>query len=81
LIAVLRGGMSRDSRGMTKQHLPGDLLTDEQLALLLGVEPRTLRLWRNTRGLPHIKVTSKVIRYRRSDVDSWLDHQRTVIAA
>jgi excisionase family DNA binding protein len=49
-----------------------DLLTDEQAAALLSVEPRTLRLWRHTRGLPHIRLTSKVIRYRRSDINGWL---------
>jgi DNA-binding transcriptional MerR regulator len=58
-----------------------DLLTDNELAPMLSVEPRTLRLWRNTRGLPFIRITSKVIRYRRTDVNAWMDRQRTVIAA
>lgn len=49
-----------------------ELLTDPQAAELLAVEPRTLRLWRHTRGLPHIRITSKVIRYRRSDLNAWL---------
>jgi len=49
-----------------------DLLTDAQLATELAVEPRTLRLWRNTRGLPHLKLTSRVVRYRRGDIDNWL---------
>jgi len=48
------------------------LLTDQQLAAELAIEPRTLRLWRNTRGLPHLKLTSRVVRYRRADVDGWL---------
>jgi excisionase family DNA binding protein len=56
-----------------------ELLTDKEAAAILAVEPRTLRLWRNTRGLPHIKITSKVIRYRRADVDAWLERRRTVI--
>jgi len=56
-----------------------ELLTDQQAADILAVEPRTLRLWRNTRGLPHIKISSKVIRYRRADVDAWLERRRTVI--
>jgi excisionase family DNA binding protein len=54
------------------QRAPTDLLTDAQAAALLSVEPRTLRLWRATRGLPHIRLTSKVIRYRKSDLDAWL---------
>ena len=57
-----------------------ELLTDAQAAEILTVEPRTLRLWRNTRGLPHLRITSRVIRYRRSDLEAWLDRARTVIA-
>ena len=53
-----------------------DLLTEAEAALILSVEPRTLRLWRNTRGLPHLKITNKVVRYRRGDLDGWLDRCR-----
>jgi excisionase family DNA binding protein len=80
--------MSRKCSGMEKQLRPippaqiaPDLLTDPQAAALLGVEPRTLRLWRHTRGLPHIKLTSKVIRYRRSDLDAWLSRHVVALTA
>lgn len=56
-----------------------DILTEGQLATEIGVMPRTLRLWRHTRGLPHIKLTSKIIRYRRADIDAWLERNRVVI--
>ena len=56
-----------------------ELLTDTQAAALLSVEPRTLRLWRHTRGLPHIRLTSKVIRYRRADLDAWLGRHYVAI--
>jgi DNA-binding transcriptional MerR regulator len=46
-----------------------DILDDKQAAALLHTNPRTLRLWRATRGLPFIRITSKVIRYRRADID------------
>lgn len=49
-----------------------DLLTEPEAALYLTVEPRTLRDWRNKRGLPHLKLTSKIIRYRRTDLNTWL---------
>ncbi len=61
---------------MPAQKTQDDILTDETLAAELHIEPRTLRLWRNKRGLPHIKITSKVIRYRRKDIDSWLAEHR-----
>ena len=60
-------------------QIAAELLTDEQAAAILSVEPRTLRLWRNTRSLPHLRITPRVIRYRRADLDAWLDRTRTVI--
>ena len=63
---------------MTNEHSPNpaQLLTEAEAAEILSVEPRTLRLWRNTRGLPHLKITNKVVRYRRGDLDGWLDRCR-----
>ena len=50
-----------------------DLLTDETAAEFLGVEARTVRRWRRTRGLPHVRLTGKCVRIRRADLDRWLD--------
>jgi len=62
--------------------LPGaacDLMDEAQAAAYLLVTPRTLRLWRQTRGIPHIRITSKVIRYCRTDIDAWLSQRRVAI--
>ena len=55
------------------------ILTDESTAALLGVEPRTVREWRAKRGLPFIKITPKVIRIRRPDLDKWLGKHQVAI--
>lgn len=60
---------------------PAELLTDDDLAKLLKLEPRTLRLWRETQGLPFLRLTARVIRYRWPDVEAWMARRRTVIAA
>lgn len=39
------------------------ILNEKELAKLLSIKPRTLRLWRQTRGLPHFRITSRIIRY------------------
>lgn len=59
----------------------GDLLDDAQAAAFLSITSRTLRLWRQTQGLPHFKITAKIIRYRRSDLDAWVNRRRTAVAA
>lgn len=57
------------------------VLTDAQVAEYLQTTSRTLRLWRHSRGLPHIKISSRVIRYRVGDIDAWLARRRVAIAA
>jgi excisionase family DNA binding protein len=57
----------------TLKNMTADsLLTDESAAVLLGVESRTIRAWRTRRGLPYIRITSRVIRIRKADLDRWL---------
>jgi len=57
----------------------GQILTDETAAALLTVEPRTIRDWRTRRGLPFIRVTPKVVRIRRADLDKWLSRHQVAI--
>lgn len=55
------------------------ILTDETAAALLAVEPRTVREWRAKRGLPFIRITPKVVRIRRADLDKWLGKHQVAI--
>ena len=56
---------------------PDDLLTDAQVALMLGVSPKTLATWRSTGryALPFLRIGAR-IRYRRQDVNAWLESRR-----
>lgn len=54
------------------------LWTVDDVAEYLGVPKQTLYQWR-TRGYgPHGCRVGKYVRYRRVDVDSWLDAQTKV---
>ena len=55
-------------------------LNDPQVAALFGVTKRMLRLWRR-RGLPYHKPTKKIIRYRKSEVEAWMDASRVAEVA
>ena len=49
------------------------LLEAAEVAHWLGVSPETLRGWRLRRtGPPFVRLTRKVVRYRRSDVETWI---------
>jgi len=75
----VKENISKQSRAT--KAAASELLTDVEAAALLSVKPRTLILWRHTRGLPHVRITSKCIRYRRIDLDEWLEDRRVAIIA
>ena len=63
---------------MTTTLLPtSGLMTRPQAAEYLGVAHQTLSLWACTgrHDLPFIKI-GRNVRYRRSDLDAWLDARR-----
>lgn len=49
-----------------------EILNNEELTKYLNVSDRTVYHWRKCRGLPHF-IIGKSIRYRKSEVDEWLD--------
>jgi excisionase family DNA binding protein len=53
---------------------PTELLNTSAAAKYLGLEPQTLSTWRclGRYGLPFIRV-GRCIKYRRSDLDKWLE--------
>lgn len=53
-----------------------DLLNETEAAEFLHLKPRTLRLWRNRRGLVHYHPTRKVVLYRKSELLDWLNQHR-----
>jgi excisionase family DNA binding protein len=61
---------ARPARGLTPTM---DLLTTVEAAAELGLRPNTLERWRHYGGGPRfVKVGSRV-RYRRRDLERWLD--------
>jgi len=61
-------------------HVNDDkLLTPEQASALIGVKVGTLAVWRCTKryALPYIKV-GRLVRYRREDVDAFIQASRQV---
>lgn len=52
------------------------LLTQEEAAQVLAVKPRTLEGWRVTGAGPRfIRISARCIRYRRPDLDTWLNER------
>jgi hypothetical protein len=61
-------------------QIPAELLTDETAAAYIGgIEPRTVRTFRMSRGLPFVRITPKVVRIRRADLEKWIARQSVAI--
>jgi hypothetical protein len=54
------------------------LWAEHDAVTYLQTTPRALRDWRDKRGLPHLKLTAKTIRYRQADLDAWLEKSRVI---
>jgi excisionase family DNA binding protein len=49
-------------------------LTPQHAAKYLGISEAALRLWRSRgEGPRHFKAGEKLIRYRKTDLDSWIE--------
>ncbi len=51
-------------------------LTPIQAAKYLGISEAVLRLWRSEgKGPRHFKAGEKLVRYRRADLDQWIEER------
>jgi Helix-turn-helix domain len=56
------------------------LLTTEEVARLLRVDPSSVRRWRAEQppqGPPFIRLSDRVVLYHAGDLQDWLDERRT----
>lgn len=51
-----------------------EYLDENQVSKLLHISPKTLRNWRvQGDGPKYVKLSGRLIRYRRSDIDDWTE--------
>lgn len=56
---------------------PEPLLDVPSLASFLGVSPKTVYRWQeHSEGPPAIRLGGRLLRWRREDVDAWLEERR-----
>jgi predicted DNA-binding transcriptional regulator AlpA len=66
---------------MSSETSPIRLLSADEVAAVTGLSTETLAQWRSQkRGIPFIKISRNCVRYRQSDLDSWLV-ERTVLTS
>jgi excisionase family DNA binding protein len=51
------------------------LLTAAEVAKLTGFAEGTIRHFTSERKIPYVRISARCIRFRRSDIDSWLQQK------
>ena len=69
-------GMDLEADEAATATQPGRLLDVAGLAEVLCVAPRTVRRWRGSGKLPPAIDVGGLLRWRREDVDRWLEERR-----
>lgn len=52
-----------------------DYLTYEQTSALLSVKKNTLYAWVSRKVIPFVRLSPRVVRFRRTDLEQWLRAQ------
>lgn len=45
----------------------------DEVADYLGVRPSTIRAWIKSKGMPHYRVGGKLLKFKRSEIDKWIN--------
>lgn len=62
------------ARSAVAQTVP--LLTAAAVAAITGLSVETLAQWRSQKkGIPFVKISRNVVRYRQVDLDGWLNER------
>ena len=70
-------GLTHKARIAKFRFDPDSLLTEDEAASLLGFTPRTMQAWRvRGGGPPFLRISSRALRYMRSDLLSWAKSKR-----
>ncbi len=70
-------GLGEEPAGRPIPEHPDALLVTSEAAFLLGLSHRTLEALRLRGGGPlFVKVTAKAVRYRRCDIDAFIEARR-----
>ncbi|HTG34971.1 MAG TPA: helix-turn-helix domain-containing protein [Thermoanaerobaculia bacterium] len=68
--------MEKTSMTPTQEKSETPLKTEKEAAGLLGFSVRTLQAWRVRGGGPQfVKVSARCVRYRLTDLDSWVEER------
>jgi len=57
---------------VTGNRMTKELLTAEQVASFLNVSIKTIRNWTSAEILPCFRMNRNLVRYRQSEIESWL---------
>lgn len=59
----------------TRSEVTAAYLTYAEASELIGVKIGTLYAWVSRRMIPFVRLSPRVVRFRRADIDAWLQER------
>lgn len=77
LLAAMAHGSTSSAARLESSDSDERLLATQEVSRLLGVSPRTVRLWAESGDIPAVKV-GRQWRFRPGDVRHWMERKKTM---
>jgi excisionase family DNA binding protein len=61
--------------GVGKLEVVAALLNYAETSQLLGVKVNTLYAWVSRRVIPFVRLSPRVVRFRREEIEAWMDER------
>jgi predicted DNA-binding transcriptional regulator AlpA len=75
-MAIIAKLVQASPKPITAPERNARLLRAEDVGEITGLSVETLAQWRSQRkGIPFVKLSRNCVRYRREDLDRWLDER------
>lgn len=49
----------------------------DEAASYLGVKPATIRSWIKTKGMPSHRIGGKLLKFKKSEIDAWVNQDNS----
>lgn len=63
---------------MSELHVD-NYINIEEAADYLGVKTSTVRSWIKNKGMPHYRVGGKLLKFKRTEIDEWINVGKSAI--